>query len=240
MAATGQQAAGQAGEGQAQGQQQADGGQQQGGDLAALAGHLEQLSQGQQEMREWLQGQQQQGQQQGEQQQEQAPIDLSFIDTGDPAYDRQLAQQMAETFERTMQQREQALSERFEQRFGAFDERITEREREEQARDLVSEFPEMGQQETANQVVTYAQQLAQANGHPELAAEPWFWRLTYMAGRAADAAQAEGQGSGDPGAAHLEGGGGANPGAGGQVDPGDAWIKNALSDGQGHRALPFH
>jgi hypothetical protein len=54
---------------------------------------------------------------------------------------------------------------------------------------------------------------------PELANKPWFWRLTYMAGRAAEAANEEGGET--PQAAHLEGGGGARPG-GQQVDLGDA------------------
>ena len=77
-----------------------------------------------------------------------------------------------------------------------------------------------------------AGQLAEAHGQPELANEPWFWRLTYMAGRAADAAQEE---SGDvPAPAHLEGGTGAVPGAGG-ADLGDAIVGAR----RGASVLPF-
>jgi hypothetical protein len=82
----------------------------------------------------------------------------------------------------------------------------------------VQEFPDFADPQIAEQVVGTARQIAEAYGQTELANEPWFWRMTYMAGRAAESAAEEGDDASD--AAHLEGGGGARPG-GQQVDLGD-------------------
>jgi hypothetical protein len=69
-------------------------------------------------------------------------------------------------------------------------------------------------------------------GRPELGEEPSFWRLTYLAGRAADAAQEE---QGDvPAPASLESGAGATPGGGGG-DLGD----QIVGAHRGASVLPF-
>jgi hypothetical protein len=73
----------------------------------------------------------------------------------------------------------------------------------------------MAQEEVANAVIKTAGELAQQLGKPELANEPKFWRVAYMMGKAAEAANSEGRDA--PNAAHLEGGGGATP-AGSQVN----------------------
>ena len=245
MAATGQGQQGEAQTGQQGEAQQGDGGQP---DWGALTDTLGQLGQGQSEMREMLQGWQQQGQQDPQQQQQPAEqpaeLDLSWLDSGDPEYDRQVAQRMGQAFETAMQQREQNLMQQVEERFGALDERLTDSEYERQFTQLASEFEELQNPETVNQVNSIADQYVDACGWPEsMKGHPQLLRLVYMAGRAADAAQEEGQQQQEPGgsgAAHLEGGGGANPGAGGQVDAGDEWIRAAQSEGRGHRALPFH
>jgi hypothetical protein len=84
--------------------------------------------------------------------------------------------------------------------------------RDQAARDLAGEFPELAEPEMAQKVAGrggLAEQAAAMLGQPQLAAEPSFWRLAYMAHKAAEAANQEG--SGDPGAASLEAGGGAGP-----------------------------
>jgi hypothetical protein len=85
--------------------------------------------------------------------------------------------------------------------------------REQEAAALIGEFPELGDEETTAQVLQTAKQYAETVGHPELANEPWFWRTTYVMGRAMDQAQEE-QGDG-PAPAHLESGSGAAPAGGG-------------------------
>lgn len=238
MAATGQ---AQGGDGQGQGQQQAAEGQQQqaGPDIGQLAQQLGQLSQGQEDLRQFLQTapwqQQDPGQAQDQQQQgQQEPainVDLSFLD--DPTLDP------AQTSERLTgvvgQLVQQGVQEGLQQHLSPMQEQIAEQRREGQMERLVSEFPEMGQIETATEVVKLSRQYAEMLGNPALGEEPAFWRIMYAAGRAFDQAGQEGQGSGDPGAATLEGGGGATPGGGQQGDRFDA----ALNVKRGSGALPF-
>jgi hypothetical protein len=199
MSATGQGQAG--GEGGGEGEAQA------GPDFGALSEQVGGLSSSMEEMRGLLQGLTPQ-QQQAEAEPEQGPeIDLSFLD--DPAVDPAVQQQMVqEQFERLADQRAQAL-------VAPVMEQQTQMRREQQARDLAGEFPEMADPKVAQMVAGpggLAEQAATALGNPNLAAEPGFWRLAYMAHKAAETANQEGEGSGDPGAAHLESGNGAGPG----------------------------
>lgn len=95
---------------------------------------------------------------------------------------------------------------------------------QQQARELVNEFPAIGEPETAQNVVQGASELAavigQEVGLPEqtvqmLANSPALWRAVFMAANAADlAGQQDGA---EQGHAHLEGGG-SRPSAQ-QVDP---------------------
>jgi hypothetical protein len=108
---------------------------------------------------------------------------------------------------------------------------------DQQIRDLVAEHPEMGDPDTARAVIDASHQLTQAYGWPaELAGDPRLHRIVYAAGRAYDAANAEGDGE-DPRAAHLEGGGGAGPSGAQQSGMTGMGIVNAKRVGRD--ALPF-
>jgi hypothetical protein len=195
---------------------QGDGGGDGGADLNQLAAGLAAQQATQQEMYDYLRAQpwaQAEGQQQG--QQEATPttaqpdaLDLSFLNMDDPQFDPgQMAERLGSLIESTVDQR---VQQGIQQAVNPVNERVQQMQREAEAAALVGEFPEFGEQETAQAVLQTAGQLAQAAGHPELANEPWLWRLTYMAGRAADAAQEE---QGDtPAPGHMESGSGATPG----------------------------
>lgn len=221
---------------QADQQQQAQGGP----DIGELAQQLSQLGQGQQELQEflrsapWQQQQQETGQQAGGEPAGQEPppmeVDLSFLDdpTLDPA---QAAERLNGQISQIVQQ---GVQQGLQQHIQPLAADVAEQRREAQMERLVGEFPEMGEIETAKEVVGLARQYAEMLGQPQLGEEPAFWRIMYAAGRAFDQAKQE-QGSGDPGAATLEGGGGATPGGGQQGDRFDA----ALKAKRGSSALPF-
>jgi hypothetical protein len=216
------------------GQQQGaeNGGQQGNGDggqdLAAL---LAQQQASQQEMFDYLRTEPWKAEEPEAQQQEPEPLDLSFLDMDDPAYDpNTVADRLGSLIDQTVSQR---LEQGIQQAVGPIQEQVQQQQRQQEVAALVGEFPELGEKETGEAVLRMAGQLAEAHGHPELANEPWLWRMTYLAGRAVDAAQEE---QGDvPAPAHLEGGAGAVPGGEG-ADLGDA-IVGAGRKGRG--ALPF-
>lgn len=222
MSATGQGGGEAAQQGQqGNGGEQGDNGQQGGPDWGALSGQLDQLVGGQEELRQYLSSepwnQQQQGDPAQQQQEPQQPeVDLSFLDPADPAYDpEQLTERLTSTFAQYVEQAQQ-------QAMAPVMQQMAEMRQEAELRDLLGEFPDLGDEQTSRQVVEAAHQYAQALGMPQAANEAGFLRLVYLSGRAIDAAQ--GEGSGDPGAAHLEGGGGPGAGAS-QVDPVDAILK---------------
>jgi hypothetical protein len=216
------------GEAAAEGQGQ----EQQGPDLSQFTDTLQNLTQGQEELRQFLGTQPwaQQEQQVDTTQQEPAAPDLSWLDIDSPTFDPEVAaQRMTDAFGQMAKQSMQPVLERI----NAVEEQRQEDLRVQAARDFVEEFPEVGDAQVAQQLVGHARQIAEANGHPDLAKEPWFWRQVYMAGRAADAANAEGQ-SGEQVAA-LEGGAGAMPGAS-EVDLGEQIVADRAG---GRNALPF-
>ena len=49
-----------------------------------------------------------------------------------------------------------------------------------QARDLVAEFPQLGEEEDARATVTAAQELAEQLGAPHLAGSPGLWRAAHL------------------------------------------------------------
>jgi hypothetical protein len=198
-------------------------------DFGALSQQLEQLAGGQEELRQYLSTNPWQQQETEQEQQQQAPeVDLSWLDPADPSYDpEQMSQKLTETFGQYVQQAT-------EQATAPVMERMQEMQREQAAERLVNEFPDLKQQEVADEVVRASLEYASALGRPDLGNDPGFWRLVYLSGRAIDSAQQEG--SGDPGAAHLEGGGGAISGTS-QVDPADE-IMNAGGK-KGSSVLPF-
>lgn len=228
MAATGQAGGAAGGEGAAQGQAQGEGQAQgaPGQDVSQLADLLGQQGQSLEEMRSFLASNPWAPQQQGEGEGDQGgEIDLSFLD--DPALAPEaLQQQMTQTIGGLVDQRAQALVAPVQQQ-------LAEMQRAQEARDLLGEFPEMAEEATAQQVVKMAHEWASEHFPPEIAKviaqKPATWRAVYMMGRAAESANAEQQGSGDPGAAHLESGAGAGPGQS-QVD-----LKTMIMNGGGAR-----
>lgn len=231
MSALGQ--AAQGGEGAAQAQQsQGEGQGQQGPDLSTLAETLGQQGQTLEEMRAFLQGNpwQQQAADQGQQQQADEGLDLSWLDEQMAVDPNAASARLNEVINGAIDQRAQAL-------MAPVIEQQTEMRRNQQARDLAAEFPELGEPEMAQKIAGrggLAEQMAQHLGRPELAAEPSFWRLVYGFHKGAETANQEG--SGDPGAVTLESAGGAGPGPS-QEDLVNA-IKNA-GGGLGAKVLNF-
>ena len=206
--------------------------QQSGPDLSGLESRLEGLASGQEELRQFVQNTEQrfadlQGQPEPEPQEE----DLSWLDPVNPDYDPQRAGQ---NLEQLIEDRANKL---VESRLSPLEQRFQQREFEMEARDLVSEFPQLAEPEVAQQVAKTARELVEENGWPaELANSPRFWRVAYMAGRAAELANEENAAGGDSDVARLEGGG-ATPQAPGQdlVDR----IFSGEGERRGSRALPF-
>jgi hypothetical protein len=227
------------GDGGQQGDGQQGGEQGQGGpDLAALQGTLAQHGETLESMREFMQElRQAQGQETDPQQEQQADLDLdlSYLDPAvaagmDPDA---LSQQLQQTIS---QAADQIADRKVNERIGPVEQQMNEMRRSQEVTALVGEFPELGEADTAQQVLSAAASLAQQMGRPELGEEPSFWRLTYLAGRAADAAQEE---QGDvPAPASLESGAGATPGGGGG-ELGDLIVSGGMSGRQGAGVLPF-
>jgi len=143
-----------------------------------------------------------------------ADIDLSWLDSGDPQLDQQMAQNFTTMVDAAVDQRvQQAL----QQHVAPLQQTQEDMRRAMEADQLSTEFPELQHPETARQVISNAAEWAEMVGKPELAASPQVWRMVYLAGRALEQAQDE-EGAEPPNAAHLEGAGGAIPGGGQQVD----------------------
>src|SRR5438105_556925 len=228
-------AGGDAGEGQEQPQQ----GEQAQPDLASIQQQLSELGPSLEQMRGMLTEQQEQQQAWAEQQQaaadgrepqQPAEPDLSFMDPDNAAYNPQAAaQSLAQLMQDQSQQQVQAA-------LAPLQEQIRTMEAQRQADLLAAEFPEMEDPEIAQNVIDVSRQYAQMLGQPELGDNPAFWRMAYMAGRAADAANAEGDQQ--PAAATLEGAGGASPA--GTADEQKQLVQGILNaDGAGRSVLPF-
>jgi hypothetical protein len=217
---------GEGGEAQAQ--------EQQGPDVSALAEQLSGLTQGMDGLREYLQSEPwrapepEGGEPEGEE-----PMDLGFLDTGDPQYNAELAQGLQALIDQRAQQVAQ-------QQVGPLQQEV-EQQREHwveyKANQLTQEFPELGEEETATRVIQFSRQRAEALGQPELANSPDFWRESYLLGRAMQMMQEEAQAGQEP-VAHLEGGGGAGAGQAQQVNPVDL-IMNRGDGELGARVLNF-
>jgi hypothetical protein len=201
-----------------------DAGQQQqaGPDLSALASQMESLTSGQEELRQFMQ--------QFTAQPEEQQVDPYAYDPAALAGYEDPAGADPDVF---AQQVEQRIQQALQQQLAPMQEQLQQARVEREADALVGEFPELAEPEIAQKVVGLAKQMAEQNGRPELANEPWFWRMAYMAGRAAENANTEGRDA--PQAAHLEGGGGATP-AGSQVNPADLFGQGPRRGGS---VLPF-
>jgi hypothetical protein len=211
---------------------------QQGPDVGALTEQLNQLGQGMEGMREFLQSQpwQQPADEGAGGEPEQPQIDPNAL-TEYTYGDEEAAKNLASVIESQMAQREAALRQEFQRELGTVAERVTERERLEQMGDLVAEFPDMAKPEVAQQIVQQTHELAAANGWgDEWANSPSSWRLVYAAQEMHRIAQEEGREGQAP--AHLEGGGGAAQAQ--KANPGDDFLK-MLDDGAGtgRSVLPF-
>lgn len=227
MSATGQ---GDAGQGEAQQGEAQDGGQDVTQHLAQISEALANQGASQQELFEYLR-QDRAPAQDEQQQQEGSDLDLSFLDDGTGMFDAsQMQQRLNEVLSSSIDQR---VQQGIQQAVSPLQEQVAEARREQDFAALVGEFPELGEEQTATQVLQMTGQLAEMSGHPELAGEPWLVRLTYMAGRAADAAQQE-QGE-TPAPAHLESGAGAAP-AGGS---GAMTAEQIVGARRGASVLPF-
>lgn len=227
------------GQAAAQGQQgegEGAGGQQQGLDAAALAEQLGSLTESQEQLRQFLQSQpwQQQAEQEPEVPVQQESLDFSqLIGEADPYVDpEQFSQNIAAYISQEAQRQAQDL---VRQEVDPIRSEWAQQRIKMEAQELVDEFPEMATPEVAKRIAGeggIADQLAAQLGQPELAKQPGFWRIAYIASRAMDAMQEEG--SEQPPAGHMEGGGGAMPGAD-APDMGDLIVESRA----GSRALPF-
>jgi hypothetical protein len=160
----------------------------------------------------------------------QPQADLSYLNPDAPGYDPNMA---AQTLANVMQQ---ASQQQVQQAVAPLQEQIATMEAQRQADLLAAEFPELEDPEIAQNVVNVSRQYAEIIGKPELGDNPAFWRMAYMAGRAADAANAEQQQQ--PAAATLEGAAGASPGI--PADEQQQLVQGILNaGGRGRSVLPF-
>jgi hypothetical protein len=225
MSAPGQ-AAGDAGGGNGEAQ-----GEGQGPDLSGMVDQIGQIASGQEEMRQYLASNPwQQPEAEPEAQQDEG-LDLSWLDPNAQQYEdpAQVAQRLNDQISGAVEQRVQALTDPMR-------EQMAEMRRDQQARDLAAEFPEIATDEMANQIAGpggLAAQMADQLGQPGLAAEPSFWRLVYMAHKQAEQAN---NGSDGPGAAPLESAGGPGP----AQQTNEDIVKGIMeAGGQGSKVLNF-
>jgi hypothetical protein len=217
---------GDAGNGEAQGQGQ-------GPDLSRMVDQIGQIASGQEEMRQYL-ASNPWTPQDAEPQQEGTPdegLDLSWLDPQATAYDDPQA-----VADRLNTQINGAVDQRAQKLMAPMAEQMAEMRRDQQARDLAAEFPEIATDEMANKIAGpggLAAQMADQLGQPGLAAEPGFWRLVYMAHRAAESGNQDGS---DGPAATLEAGGGPGPAAQTNEDI----VKGIMeAGGRGSKVLDF-
>jgi hypothetical protein len=224
MSAPGQAAGGDSGNGEAQGEGQ-------GPDLSGMVDQIGQIASGQEEMRQYLASNPWQQPETEPEAQPDEGLDLSWLDPNAPVYEdpAAVAQRLNDQISGAVEQRVQALTDPMR-------EQMAEMRRDQQARDLAAEFPEIATDEMANQIAGpggLAAQMADQLGQPGLAAEPSFWRLVYMAHKQAEQAN---NGSDGPGAAPLESAGGPGP----AQQTNEDIVKGIMeSGGQGSKVLNF-
>ncbi len=147
------------------------------------------------------------------QQEQETGIDLSFLDGEgyiDPAYGQEQRDQMQQQFSQSVQAE---IDRRVQQALTPLQQQQQEFQREQRIRDLIGEHPEFQDPKVAQHIAGpdgLARQWADSIGQPQLAQDPGFWRLVYMADRAAQQANGE-EGQQAPNAATLEGSGGSGP-----------------------------
>ncbi len=186
---------------------QGEGQAQQGLDPGQFQQTLDSLTSGQEELRSFLQSQPWQQQQEEQQPEEPSPMDLSFLDPDAPEFNPEvIGSELERIIGSQVDARTQSL---IDQHVKPLQDKLTARERADEALQLVNEFPELEDQQVANEVVQVARSVVDAYGFPaELADSPKFWGLVYQASANAKAAQQEDQAQGST--AHMEYGRGAS------------------------------
>lgn len=227
-------AAGQAQQSDAQQGGEAQGEQQGAPDFGAMMEQMQAIAQGQEDMRGYLQSQpwSQQQEPQAEAQTAEPQFEtpqLDFLDSGDPEFDQQLAQNL----QNLIQQQAQQIS---QQQMAPIQQDLAELRRERSAEALIGEFPELNEPERAQRVIGLSREYAEMMGNPELAQSPDFWRVMHLADVAMTAAKEEQE---NAPAAHLEGAGGAGAGQQPQVNPIDLIMNRGDDEGLGARVLNF-
>jgi hypothetical protein len=135
-----------------------------------MVDQIGQIASGQEEMRQYLASNPwQQPEAEPEAQQDEG-LDLSWLDPNAQQYEdpAQVAQRLNDQISGAVEQRVQALTDPMR-------EQMAEMRRDQQARDLAAEFPEIATDEMANQIAGpggLAAQMADQLGQPGLAAEP--------------------------------------------------------------------
>ncbi len=225
-------AAGLAGDGTGDGQQQ-QGEQQegQGPDLATIASGQDDLRSQLEQMRSYMEEQSWQPPEvPAEQDTPPEPADLSFVDPNEPNYDPQRA--AGQLLEVLQQQNQQALSEALAPLQNDLQEVRSARE----ADYLAQEFPDLQNPETADAVFKATAEAVQAAGLPAEAAQNMqMVRLVYLAGRAQELAAGEQSEEQSQQVATLEGAGGASPGG----STGGLTAESIVSAPGGRSPLPF-
>jgi hypothetical protein len=168
-------------------------------------------------------------------------FDLSFLDATNPDYDPGVQQQQLQQWQQQVLAQASAPA---REAMAAIQQMRVEQE----AAALVADFPELGQQETAENVVNgarqFGEQLISGLGLDQLGLPPQMvqqiaqrvgdspaaWRTVFMASKAAQMASGE---SSAVDATFVEGGNGPGPGAP-QQDPGDLIV-----GARGSNVLPF-
>lgn len=184
------------------------------------------------DVRTWLEQNPPAQEQETEQQTDPAtPPDLSYLDPSSPNYDAQTA---ANQFLQLLEQQHGQQMEPLMQEIGQLRDGLADMRSQAEAEQLAAEFPDLAKQEVSDKVFALAQQWAERAGlPPEAAKNMQVIRMVYMAGRAAEAANAEASGE-QPAAANLEGAGGAAPAA-----PVGGLTAESIVGAPGRSVLPF-
>lgn len=224
------------GEGQQTQGENGGGEAQQSPDVNQMVEQLGQVASGMEEMRTFLASQpwqQQAGEGEDQQQADPNELDLSWLDPNAQTYEdpQAVAARLNEVINGAVDQRAQQL-------IAPLQAQQAELRRDQEARDLAGEFPELADEKMAKMIAGpdgLAVQMAQVLGQPALAHEPAFWRMTYLAHKATEANNAQ---NGDaPNAANLESGSG--PGPANQPSPEDRIKQIMNAGGRGASVLDF-
>lgn len=194
-------------------------------DPSTITQGFEQLRSGMEELRQDFT---QSRQPEPEPEQDPGDMDMSWLDQSDPDVDPAAQQQALQAWQQSvMEQASRPAQEAMQA--------VQEMRMQQEAAALVADFPELGQPETAQNVVGAAHEFAAQMGLNQQDAQrlgdsPGLWRMVYMASKA------EGAASGEDSAADatfIEGGNGPGPGAPRQ-DPADLIV-----GARGANVLPF-